>query len=208
MELAANALVTLEMAKEALGIDLDDSSQDQVLIILINGISTWVENYLGYKLREDDRDETYQPCGRQKQLVRGRPITTVYEIQFAGETIPAQSYVWDEPGLGEYGILWRDAGWPYIDYIQGIAYEAVARSRNLHIRYRSGYVLPQDATEGNPSTLPADIIMAVLQALSSSFNSEFGDAAGLASYSISDVSWTFKDTSSVSVLANALRVFK
>ena len=49
--LRTNALTTLEALKQLLGIDETDTSQDSVLIQLINRASASIENALGRKLR-------------------------------------------------------------------------------------------------------------------------------------------------------------
>lgn len=207
MELADNALITLEMAKTVLGIPADDHDSDELIIILINGLSERVERYLGYSLKQSDYTESYVPSGRQKQLVLHKPITAVYDVKFNGSTIPADKYLWDDVNLARYGIIWKDDMWPYRDYLMGISYEPIARSRNLVIAYQAGYVLPKDATDDNPSTLPNDIILMLLELLSSMITTQFGDAAGLSAYSISDVSWTF-DRSQNTTFFKGLRAFR
>ena len=198
MELAENALTTLERLKLALGISADDVADDDFLILLINSASSWLERQLGRKLGRNDYEETYQPSGRQKQLVKNYPITKIYQIDFGRQVIDASLYVFDDVGLGEYGIIWKDDGWPYQGYQAGLAYDVVAVSRNLTIKYQAGYVLPKDATPDNPSTLPADLESLIWEMVNVNQQTAFGSAAGLSAYSISDVSWTFDKTQSTS----------
>lgn len=207
MELADNALVTVEMARSMLGLSAEDEVDDDIIVLLINGISSWIERYLGYGLKQSDHDETYEPSGTQKQMLRNRPVTDVYGVHFNGAEIPKHKYIWNDVALGEYGILFKDDGWPWMDYIAGIAYESVARSRNLRVKYQAGYVLPKDATADNPSTLPGDILMLFAQMLSSLYTSEFSGAAGLSAYSISDISWTF-DKETTKKIAAGLRPYR
>ena len=55
--LRTNALTTLEALKQLLGIDETDTSQDSVLIQLINRASASIENALGRKLRRSTYTE-------------------------------------------------------------------------------------------------------------------------------------------------------
>ena len=57
--------------------------------------------------------------------------------------------------------------------------------------YTAGYVLPKDATEEEPETLPYDLQMIVWQIVQQQWSLAKNGANGLAAFSISDVSWTF-----------------
>lgn len=89
--LRTNALTTLEALKQLLGIDETDTSQDGVLIQLINRASASIENALGRKLRRSTYTERVKGTGSQYLLVENYPIVAVEEIKQAGEII--------DPGL-------------------------------------------------------------------------------------------------------------
>ena len=67
--LRTNALTTLEALKQLLGIDETDTSQDGVLIQLINRASASIENALGRKLRRSTYTERVKGTGSQYLLV-------------------------------------------------------------------------------------------------------------------------------------------
>lgn len=62
---------------------------------------------------------------------------------------------------GDIGVLYRDMGWTFRGYPYGLANDYRAASRYLEVKFTAGYVLPKDATEDEPSDLPADIISIV-----------------------------------------------
>lgn len=59
------------------------------------------------------------------------------------------------------------------------------------MRYTAGYVLPKDATDEEPQTLPADLEGLVWDMVSQAYVNMLNGSQGLKSFSISDVSWTF-----------------
>ena len=68
--LRTNALTTLEALKQLLGIDETDTSQDGVLIQLINRASASIENALGRKLRRSTYTERVKGTGSRNITVR------------------------------------------------------------------------------------------------------------------------------------------
>ena len=65
------------------------------------------------------------------------------------------------------------------------------RGELLMDEYEAGYILPKDATEDHPATLPADLEAIVWYMIAQQWAIIENDAAGLSAFSISDVSWTF-----------------
>ena len=61
----------------------------------------------------------------------------------------------------------------------------------IEVQYVAGYILPKDATEDHPATLPADLEAIVWYMIAQQWAIIENDAAGLSAFSISDVSWTF-----------------
>ena len=167
--LQANALTTLPALKAALGMSDEDISSDSLLIQLINRASTSVERALGRKLRRH-----------------------VASIKQAGEEIDPGLY--DIATQGNAGVICKDDGWTYYGYPQGLTGDPVTGSRNIEVKYTAGYILPWEATEEEPSDLPADLEGLVQEMVQYAFGRlETGGSAGLKAFSISDVRWEWSE---------------
>ena len=153
--LRTNALTTLEALKQLLGIDETDTSQDGVLIQLINRASASIENALGRKLRRSTYTERVKGTGSQYLLVENYPIVAVEEIKQAGEIIDPGLY--DITVRGNAGVIYKDDGWTYYGFPHGLTGDAMTGSRNITVRYTAGYILPWEATDEAPADLPADL---------------------------------------------------
>lgn len=92
---------------------------------------------------------------------------------------------------GEIGVLYKDNGWAFRGYAGGLAYDFLYPTRYLEVKYTAGYVLPKDATEDDPCTLPYDLQNVVWGIVQQEFATMQNGAQGLSAFSISDVSWTF-----------------
>jgi hypothetical protein len=89
-------------------------------------------------------------------------------------------------------VLLKDDGWAENGHRAGLAYDIRHSSRYLEVKYAAGYVLPKDARPPrDPCTLPADILSVVWGAIEQEYTLRCSGAAGLAAFSIADVSWTF-----------------
>jgi hypothetical protein len=186
--LRENALTTLEALKQFLGLAADDTSADSVLIQLINQASASVERALGRKLRRTVYTEKVKGTGSQQLLVENYPVTDVEYIKQAGEEIDPGLY--DFTTHGNAGVIYKDDGWTYYGYPHGLTNEPVVGSRNIEVRYTAGYILPGDATEEEPATLPADLEGLVQEMVQYAYGKlSTGGSAGLKSFSISDVRW-------------------
>ncbi len=194
--LAANALTTLDTMKTMLGISLEDEDpqRDAVITNLINSVSAWVERMTGRKLGRQTYTQKYDASGTQELVLLQWPIISVAYVKDTkdGGTIPPDEY--DFNTTGEVGVLYKDDGWPLQGYRGGLAYDIVAPMRSLEVQYVAGYVLPKDATDDDPCTLPYDIQGVVWGAVSQEFATLQNGAQGLSAFSISDVSWTFDKT--------------
>lgn len=137
--LRTNALTTLEALKQLLGIDETDTSQDSVLIQLINRASASIENALGRKLRRSTYTERVKGTGSQYLLVENYPIVAVEEIKQAGEIVDPGLY--DITVRGNAGVIYKDDGWTYYGFPHGLTGDAVTGSRNITVRYTAGYIL-------------------------------------------------------------------
>lgn len=191
--LAPNALTTLEDMKTMLGISPDDvdPQRDAVITNLINSVSAWIERMTGRQLGKKTYTQQYVASGTQELVLLQWPIVAVESVKDTsdGSEIPASEY--DFNVTGDIGVLYKDNGWPLRGYRGGLAYDIVAPMRCLEVKYTAGYVLPKDATEDNPCTLPFDLQGVVWGAVSQEFATMQNGAQGLSAFSISDVSWTF-----------------
>ena len=196
VELAANALTTLETVKEMLGIPAEESDPqvDNVLIRLINAASAWVETMTERKLGKNDYRQKCRGTGSQELVLKHYPIVSVQSVTEigSGKVLPPQSYDFDEKG--DIGVLYREEGWPYRGYPGGLSGDYLAPQRYLLVEYTAGYVLPKDATADSPCTPPADLESIVWEMVEQEYQLRINGAQGLAAFSISDVSWTFDKT--------------
>lgn len=193
VKLADNAMSTLEDTMERLGIpaDIDDETVKNNIIRLINSASAWVETITGRKFGRATYTHRYAAPGHQELVLNQFPIREVEYVKdiATGTIIDPRSY--DFSMGGDVGVLYRDAGWPLRGYAAGLAMDFQTLSRYLEVKFTAGYILPKDATEDEPSDLPADITDIVWGIAEQEFSILRNGAQGLAAFSISDVSWTF-----------------
>lgn len=186
-----NALTTLERLKSFLCIpaDEEDPERDEALTQLINAASAWLETKLGRKLGRQTYDERHVGTGTQRLVLEQYPIISIQYIRDirTGEDITGYDFIEE----GEIGVVYREDGWTYYGHIGGLSYDYVAPRRYLVVNYTAGYVLPKDATEDTPCTLPADLEALIENMIAQQWALLENDAAGLSAFSISDVSWTF-----------------
>ena len=175
--LAPNAMTTLEDTMERLGIppEAADTAVKNNIIRLINTASAWVETIPGH----------------QELVLQQYPIRSVEYVKDTMDGVDIDPDSYDFSMEGDVGVLYRDLGWVFRGYIAGLANDYVAPRRYLEVKYTAGYILPKDATEEEPSDLPADIVGIVWGIAEQEFSILRNGAQGLAAFSISDVSWTF-----------------
>lgn len=158
-KLADNALTTLEDVKIMLGIAPDDvdEQRDAMLVNLINYASAWIERMTGRKLGRQQYTQRYVASGTQELVLLQWPIINVEYVKDTtdGSIIPPEEY--DYTVDGEIGVLYKDNGWTFRGYVGGLSYDFLLAARYLEVKYTAGYVLPKDATEDDPCTLPADL---------------------------------------------------
>lgn len=190
MELANNALTTLDRLKLMMGLDAADDSQNSLLVMLINQGSSWIEHQLGRKLGKAVYHESVKPSGNQSLLVDHYPVLEVHSIERNGELLDPGTY--DYTDTGAHGEIYKDDGWTYYGYPYGLTGDPVAARRNITVHYTAGYVLPRDATPDNPSTLPSDLEGLLIEIVQTGYGKlSTGANTGLKSFGISDVRWEF-----------------
>jgi hypothetical protein len=191
--LAPNALSTLAHVKAMLEIPADDENEqrDIILTLLINSVSAWIERMTGRNLGKQTYTQRYNASGAQELALLQWPILSVEYVKDAsgGNDIPPDEY--DFTTTGQFGVLYNDRGWPLRGYRGGLSYDIAAPMRCLEVKYTAGYILPKDADDENPCTLPYDLQWIVWAAIMQEFSIMQNGAQGLSAFSISDVSWTF-----------------
>jgi len=189
-ELASNALTTLEDMKTMLGISPEDTTNDEIIINLINGVSAWIERMTGRNLSKQTYTQWYNASGSQTLVLLQWPIVSIDYIKEDKFEIDPATYDYGQTGI--IGVVYRDMGWPIRTYVGGLSYDMLAYRRLIEVRYTAGYVLPKDAKPPDePCTLPYDLQKIVWDAVMQEFSIMQSGAMGLSAFSISDVSWTF-----------------
>ena len=188
--LAENALTTAERMKLMLGLpEESDERTDAIIDLMINKASAWVEMQIGRKLGRNTYTEWYDADGQQELVTLEYPIISVEYVKEEGRLVdPA---VYDYGQTGNIGVIYRDDGWLKAGYRRGLAYDIVAPKRAIEVKYTAGYVLPKDATEDDPQTLPADLEGLIWDMVSQAYTNLLNGSQGLNSFSISDVRWDF-----------------
>ncbi|WP_339321379.1 phage gp6-like head-tail connector protein [Paenibacillus sp. FSL W8-0194] len=130
-------LTTLDRLKGILGPQADVWGDDMLTLQIASASST-IENYCKRHFKKQRYSERVSGHSNSKYLnLRNYPI---YSVELPSD--------WDFEVLDD-GRLFRAEGWP-----QG--------EHNIQVSYIGGYVLPGDATEEEPRTLPEPLELACL----------------------------------------------
>ena len=188
--LADNALTTLERMKLMLGLsNVEDEQMDEVITLLINKASAWVERQAGRHFGKQSYHQWYDADGQQELVLMEYPIISVDFVKEEGVLVDPSRY--DFAQTASIGVIYRDEGWLKAGWRKGIAYDIVRPKRVIEVSYTAGYVLPKDATEDEPQTLPADLEGLLWDMVSQAYTNLQSGSQGLSAFSISDVSWEF-----------------
>ena len=134
--LRPNALTTLDRLKEKLGISLEDTGNDGVLIQLINQASASIEKALGRKLKKQVYCQKCKGTGNQYLLMEQYPIREIKSIRQGDILMDPALY--DVPGGGMAGVIYKDDGWTYHGYPYGLTGDYVAGKRAILVEYGAG----------------------------------------------------------------------
>lgn len=188
--LADNALTTLDRMKLMLGLaGVEDAQTDEVITLLINRASSWIERQIGRHLGRRSYRQKYDADGQQELVTLEYPIISVEYVKEDGKVVDPKTYDFSQDG--QIGVIYRDEGWLKAGYRRGLAYDIVAPKRAVEVSYTAGYVLPKDATADDPQTLPADLEGLIWDIVSQAYTNLQNGSQGLSSFSISDVTWNF-----------------
>lgn len=150
-------LTTLANMKLTLNISPSNTTKDSLLTLLIGGVSSEIESYLGRSLANADYIEKMAPSGTQVLQLENWPIRTVAYVKQDNVALVVDVDYRLLPQYLRSGQIYRGIGWYGAPYLRGLTGDPYAREINLEISYNAGYNLPDDATQTYP--LPVDISM-------------------------------------------------
>jgi uncharacterized phiE125 gp8 family phage protein len=176
------ALISLQEAKEYLGIDNATTTQDAILSALLNGIGEWVSKFLGRNLVQATYTEYYDGDGADELMLKNVPIVSVTSVYvdalraFGSDTLIASSNYIVKKAVG---ILkaWQLFGfWTHGD-------------ANIKVTYVAGYT-----TSFSGGTMPHNIRLAVKRILERQYLHGFTHRKlDVASETIGDATTTFRE---------------
>lgn len=205
-QLKANALTTLERVKENLGISSSVSELDSILTSFINEASDFVHGYIGRNLAfTEEHVEIVGGSSSNYLQLRNRPIVTIHSIKRGEEEI--KDYL-EDPNDFKAGVVYRDNTWPMSRYTTGLTQDVIGRRRNYTVTYSYGYVLPKDAEEENPRTLPYDIESVVLSLVHKKHLENQRDSYGLKELRQGRLMYKFNDSDLSSSELRTLKRYK
>ena len=189
----ADSEIPPEQLEQMLGLAGAENEQaDLIIEMLINRASSWVEGMTGRHLGKQSYHQWYDADGAQELVLLEYPIVSIESIKEDGELVSPDRY--DFGQTGHIGVVYRDEGWLKAGWRRGLAFDIVAPKRVIEVSYTAGYVLPKDATDDDPQTLPADLEGLLWDMVAQAYASLQNGSQGLSSFSISDVSWEFDKT--------------
>jgi len=171
-----------------------DYSKDRQLERMINSASDIISKYCNRKFISDTYSEFYQGRGQQKLVLRYFPINKITSVKVASASLTAGvDYVTADSTYLEKGYLVKEDGWTIYGYETGLVPEITASVDNIEVVYSAGYTL---------STLPFAVEDATLNLVASSYNGEDFGNYGLTSLKQGNVSYSWKDNISSSILTS------
>lgn len=141
MALLPNALTTIAAYKTYMEIPEDDTDQDAAIEMEINAVSDWIEGETDRKFAITEYVQHFTSNVRKIVLLDQYPVLTATVRGVSGEST---EWTMDKAK----GILVANTAW------HGIAYT---------VEYTAGFVLPKDATEETPRTLPTDLEISCIE---------------------------------------------
>jgi len=182
--------ITPELMEQMLeAANAETEQTDLIIELLINKASSYIERLTGRHLGKQSYHQWYDADGAQELVLLEYPIVSIESIKEDGKLVDPSRY--DFGQTGHIGVVYRDEGWLKAGWRRGLAYDIVAPKRVIEVCYTAGYVLPKDATEDDPQTLPADLEGLVWDMVAQAYAGLQNGSQGLSAFSISDVSWDF-----------------
>jgi hypothetical protein len=168
MALPANALTTVETLAYELDIETpaSRSAAEADLERRIGVASTAIEGYCGRHFAEATVTEAVPGHGTQYLTVSRTPVTEITSISYDGEAVDAEDYDATEKEKAA-GLIRSLAGDWYDTALLAASPSPLplggTEQPDYTVEYVGGYVLPKDATEDSPRTLPHDLEEACIQ---------------------------------------------
>ncbi len=150
-------LTTLANVKLTLNIPSSVTTKDSLLNLLIAGVSSQIESYLGRNLAIADYIQKLAPSGDQVLQLENWPIHTVAYVKQDGALLTVDVDYFLYPQFIRCGQIYRGVGWTGTPYLRGLTGDPFAREITLEVSYNAGYNLPGDSTQTYP--LPLDITL-------------------------------------------------
>lgn len=182
-------LCTLADVKTMLGIT--DTTDDDLITMMIKQASSKVQSYIGYKLeRATYTDEVHAVNNRQLLILNACPIQSVTSASIYGNEVTDYEIT---PEYAKMGMLYRGAGWVGNYYVRGMTHDVVSGCRDIKVTYVAGWYLPSDDdySEGDDASLPYEITTACIQAVVEKYRINALSAEGIKSHSEGGISDSF-----------------
>lgn len=176
--LRANALTTLQRAKDFMGIASD--RYDTILTMLINHVSDFMESYCGRTFKTQSiSNEEYDGKGTNVIVLKQFPVTAFSSLQYRDS---------DDPDDATWNTFDTDK---YFWYEDGRVVLASGNFREVPKKYRATYTAGYkiDFTQENSSsahTLPMELEMVCLRLVGAIFDTR--KAEGIETQRVGDIS--------------------
>lgn len=189
-------LVTLEVTKQWLEIDIADTSKDLILNIYIDGISETILDLIGRDIIAQDYVEKYAGTNSNALILKHYPINTVTAVKYVLDGVVQQTLDNESYDINyKSGILYNDLAWWKQGRSNYMSSKINFPRRHIRVEYNAGY-----------NEIPADLKLLTLELIKSQLGTDNnkGIEQGLKSYSISDVKMEWKDEIKLSVTQMAV----
>lgn len=183
MALATNALTTVAVMLDELGLTSDSGAQDARLERYINAASALIERYCDRLFyRSDAIVEEHPPGGWTTIRLRRVPAITITTVTINDGEIGSDDYELRDVRPGVPGQLYRPAGWPWsASTMPGITGGPVAgtEKQTVEVTYDGGWVTPRQVADAEfaTRTLPHDLEDACVQLVTTRWKGRGRDRA-------------------------------
>jgi len=179
---------TIINKSEFRGLSPDSTLDDATIVNYLNVVTDLIASYAGESLEEDVKIDYKIGSGSRYLYLDKRPVTAISEVILNGAVLTGDQYRYDDRRIELATGIFKKGQ----DFGEVTAGRTTA-SDQIKVTYTAGYVYPTEETSDS-STVPYDLKMAVA-GLVNSFATKMasgGMAQGLKSYSISDISYSFR----------------
>lgn len=170
------------------GLSPESPVEDAVLTNYLNTVTDLIHSYAGYSLEESEITEYKLGSGGRALYLDRRPVKSVSKVVKNDAELATTEYRHDDRKIE----LVSGAFFKGQDFYEATA-GRTTKSDRVEITYTAGFVYPE-ASEDSSSTVPWDLKLAVVGVVNSFVTqmASGGQASALKSYSISDVSYSFR----------------